>query len=62
MERKAGNVLPKNEMRAVVEFLRLYVAPLNPNKLKQRVLEELVANSDIIEVESDSRPFSHRED
>ena len=62
MERKAGKVLQKNEMKAVVEFLRCHVAPFNPNKLKTRVLEELVATSDIIEVESDSRPFSHKED
>ena len=62
MERKAGKVLSGNELKAVLEFLRAHVPPFSPNKLKARVLEKLVENSEILEIESDSRPFSHKDD
>ena len=30
--------------------------------MKARVLEKLVENSEVLEIESDSRPFSHKDD
>ena len=62
MERKTGKVLSENELKAVVEFLRAHVLAFSPQKMKARVLEKLVENSEILEIESDSMPFSHNGD
>ena len=62
MERKTGKVLSENELKAVVEFLRAHVSAFSPQKMKARVLEKLVENSEILEIESDSMPFSHNGD
>jgi len=62
MQRQAGKVLAENEIKAVTEFLANYVTPFFPNRIKTSVLQELVINAEVIEIESDSRPFTHKTD
>ena len=62
MERKAGKVLHPNELKAVKEFLRAHVAPFQPQKLRERVLQDLVEVAEVLEITSNDRPFNHKDD
>ena len=62
MNRQAGKNLEENEIKAVYKFLRSYVAPFYESRLRKSVLEQLVYNAEVLNIESDSRPFTHNTD
>ena len=62
MNRQAGTQLQENELKAVQEFLSSYVAPFFPDRMRKVVLEALVYNAEVLNIESDSRPFTHKTD
>ena len=62
MTRKASKNLEENELKAVQHFLSSYVDPFKPEVLKEATLEQLVKSSEILNVESYSRPFTHKTD
>ena len=62
MNRQAGKTLEENEIKAVNEFLRSYVSPFFENRLRKSVLEQLVYHAEVLNIESDSRPFTHNTD
>ena len=62
MTRMAGKNLEENELKAVQHFLSSYLDPFKEDKLRESVLEALVCNSEILNIESDSRPFTHKTD
>ena len=62
MTRKASKNLEENELKAVQHFLSSYVDPFKPELLKEAILESLVKSSEILNIESDSRPFTHKTD
>ena len=62
MNRQAGKNLQENEIKAVQEFLSAYVPPFYDNRLRESVLEALVYNAEVLNIESDSRPFTHKTD
>ena len=62
MTRRAGKNLEDNEIRAVQHFLSSYVEPFKPEIMKDATLETLVKSSEILNIESDSRPFTHKTD
>lgn len=62
MNRQAGKNLQENELKAVQEFLSAYVTPFYPSRLRQNVLESLVYNAEVLNIESDSRLFTHKTD
>ena len=54
--------MQENELKAVQEFLSNYVSPFFPNRIVPSVLEGLVYNAEVLNIESDSRPFTHLTD
>lgn len=60
--RQAGKNLQENELKAVEEFLSAYVTPFFPDRIRQGVLEALVFNAEVLNIESDSRAFTHKTD
>ena len=58
LERKAGKVLGDEEIGAIKEFLSEYVEPFKPTTLTAPVLEKLIRESEVLSIESDSKPFS----
>ena len=62
MTRKASKNLEENELKAVQHFLSSYVDPFKPEMMKESSLELLVKSSEILNIESDSRPFTHKTD
>ena len=58
LERKAGKVLGDDEIRAIKEFLAEYVGPFEPTMLKAPVLEKLIRESEVLVIESDSKPLA----
>lgn len=62
MTRQAGHILTEHEIHAVTEFLANYVTPFFANRIKQQVLEKLVVDAEVLDIESDNRPFTHKTD
>ena len=62
MNRQASCNLMENELKAVQEFLSNYVSAFFPNRIVPSVLEGLVYNAEVLNIESDSRPFTHLTD
>ena len=62
MTRNAAINLEENELKAVQQFLASYLDPFKADKLRESVLEALVCNSEILNIESDSQPFTHKTD
>jgi len=59
LEHKAGKVLTQNEIDAVTEFLSAHVTAFQATKLHHSALQKIVNESDVLEIESDDRPYSH---
>ena len=62
MQREAGKVLYENEILAVKEFLSQYVTPFAANRMKTKVLLDLIQVAEVLDIESDKREFTHKTD
>jgi hypothetical protein len=62
MSRHASNNLEENELKAVRIFLQNYVDPFKPEIMNDYTLEALIKSSEILNIEADSRPFTHKTD
>lgn len=58
-ESEAGKVLSQQELHAIVEYLSSYCKPFGSSRMKKQILTELVKESQVIEIESDDKPFTH---
>lgn len=62
MSRHASTNLEENEQKAVRIFLQSYVNPFRPDVMNESTLEALVKSSEVLNIEADSRPFTHKTD
>lgn len=51
--------MQENELKAIIQFLSIYVTPFKADRLRTNVLETLVNNSEVLIIESDSQSFTH---
>ena len=58
-DHKAKNQLNEAEIIAICEFLQLKVDCFSSSVLDKEQLYLLIRNCDVIDIESDSNPFSH---
>lgn len=56
---KAKDQLNDAEIIAICEFLQLKVEYFGSNHINKEQLYRMIRNCDIVEIESDSNPFSH---
>lgn len=62
MSRHASNNLEENELKAVRIFLQSYVDPFKPEIMNDYTLEALIKSSEVLNIEADSMPFTHKTD
>lgn len=58
-DHRAEQLLPQNEINAIVQYLYKYIEAFDPAKLKPNGLQRLVRKSTIMELKSDNTYFSH---
>ena len=61
-DHEAQKVLNEHEIKACLEFMQKYVKPFQGHRMKRDVLNVLIRKSQIIEIESNEKPFSHNID
>lgn len=58
-DNSAGAQLSKEEFKAVTEYLAAHVRPFRSKRLTRDCLKDLLAESQVITIESDNKPFNH---
>jgi hypothetical protein len=62
MEQQASKVLSPHELHACVEFLAAHVKPFSNRRIRHDQLTKLIEGGEVLEIESNNLPFSHRTD
>jgi hypothetical protein len=58
-ETQASQVLNKNELESICEFLSSKIPLFKAPQMKRDALNAFISASEVVEIKSDSLPFSH---